>query len=81
MAGKASHMQFERPAETDAAAMNLLAQLERLKIAAEQAGEPALAEQVAALFDGYLTRYCDGKRAVLEESLRRSVRPSKDLLN
>ena len=81
MSVKASYHHCERPGDADAAAMDILAQLDRLRAAAEQAGETALAAQVAILFEGYVTRYCDSKRADLEESLRHHLQKPKDYLN
>jgi len=63
------------------AAMDLLTQLENLKLAAERAGESDLAARVAALFEDYVNRYCDARRAGLEDRLRHYVRPPKDYLN
>jgi len=79
MSGKGSHIRFERSADT--AAMDILTQLERLKIAAEQAGDSGLAQHVAVLFDEYLTRYCDGKHAALENALLHPARPAGERLN
>lgn len=68
-------------AASDETAMDILSQLEHLKFTAERAGETALADQVTAVFEGYLNRYCDGKRASLEESMRHHFRRPKEYLN
>jgi len=81
MDSKPSNIRHEWPADADAAAMDLIGQLERLKKTAEQAGETVLAAQATALFDDYLTRYCDGKHAALEAALRRLPRSPRERLN
>ncbi len=77
----ASRLRPDNAADPDESAMDILAQLEQLKVTAERAGDMALAARVKAMFDDYLTRYCDGKRAGLEETLRHHFRPPKDYLN
>ncbi len=69
------------PVPSDEMAMDILSQLQHLKLTAERAGETALADQIATVFDGYLNRYCDGKHASLERSMRHHFRRPKAYLN
>jgi hypothetical protein len=68
-------------AASDEAAMDIISQLDQLKRTAEKAGEYELAAQVAQLFDGYINRYCDSKRAGLEADMRHHFRRPKEYLN
>ncbi len=78
---KALRLSPDPVAASDETAMDLLSQLEQLKLTAERAGETLLAAQVAAAFDGYLNRYCDGKHARLEQAMRQNFRRPKEYLN